>query len=140
MGKLLMGLAVVLVLSPLAACDQKTENTVQPQAKSHFVKPPEQVLAVLETGTDVPLDHPSVSRFRTLLDSVVAKCVNDREDITSSLIEIQTVLENKGIDITLSELLDRIDSNMPELPDGRRLDFNQVAASFRGLATATPQD
>ncbi len=131
-----MGLLSSLVLvAALSACGEKAP---QPQAKQHFVKPPEQVLAVLEAGAEVDINSPSVSRFRSLLDSVSARCINSRDEITSSLIEIQTVLEQKGVNITLSELLERINTNMSDLPPEQRVDFDKVAASFHGLASTPP--
>ena len=139
----ILGYIAISACLMVTACDQQDKVVAVPQEipkPAKTTQPPEQVLALLETGTEVGIDHPTVSRFRNLLDSVGAKCFNNKEEISNSLIQIQTILNAKGINITLSELLERIDSNMPEVADGNRLDFNQVAASFQGLATSVPQD
>lgn len=104
--------------------------------EQEFTKPPEYVLAVLEADRQLPDDHPNVSKFRTLLESVAAKCKNDRREISDITIEVHNILSKKGVNFTLYELLTRINSTIPNSDSGHLFDFRKIAQAFQGLAAS----
>lgn len=132
---ILLSLFMGMVLYGCSESEPVSETTV---AAVEEYKTPEHILAALEKGMEVGNDDPSVSRFRMLLNDISAKCVNDREEISETTIEIQEILEQRGIRISLSELLTRINSNIPEAQAGHRFDFRKIASAFHGLAEPEP--
>lgn len=135
MGNVVKGLLFALWGLMLYACEGPVNSTQDVEAKLE-PKTPEHILAALEAGSDIEKNHPSISRFALLLDEISAKCVNDRDEISRTTIKIQKILGERGIEISLSELLKRFNRNMPEVEAGQRYDFNQIATAFQGLNAA----
>lgn len=125
-----LSILITVMLGCLCSCDKLS----QAQASAHIKisKPPEYILATLEAGIDLPEDHPNINKFRTLLDKVAAKCINNRKEISDIIIEVQGILVKKGIDVGTYDLLSRINNSIPE-DDLKKYNFKQIASAFHGL-------
>ncbi len=74
---------------------------------------PEWELAVVNAGTQLPSDHPTVAEFRELLDRLEEKCSNSRRDIVEICINAYLWRKERGDLDTLFEFIQSIDEATP---------------------------
>lgn len=101
-----------------------------------LTRPPKEMpleweLAVVNAEARVPLDHPTVSEFRRLLDGLEKKCSNSRREITEVCIAAHYFRKERGNLDTLLEFTSDVDEAIP-----RDLDFKMdVKKVVRAMIT-----
>lgn len=129
---------LVLLLSLLCllpACDRDGEDRqVAPAGTTASGIPPEHILAGISAGDNGP--RPEPGHLRELLNAIAARCSNDPREITAAIVDIKAILIRRGIEISTVELMQRLESNIPEQEGG--YDFALVADAFRRLSTDAP--
>lgn len=95
-------------------------------------------LAAINAGTHVPYDHPTVSEFRLLLDSLTAKCTEGRQEIADMTVKAQELLlSKKGVAMKLLDVMKSLDATIPkEAAGGHVFRYAEVAAAFLTLTPA----
>ncbi len=95
---------------------------------------PEYQLAVIEAGGFVPLDDPSIDTYAILLDSLGAKCSEERSLIGDQAVVAAQLLAEEGIAVSALEALQGIDGSIPE--GSPVLSCAEVGAAWIALVVA----
>ena len=143
--------AILLALGAAAACDNgddgdREDGTTPGAAATTEVTPedsgegeedggasyseddPEYQLAVIDAGGFVPLDDPSIGTYAALLDSLGAKCSEQRSLIGDVAVVAAQLLADAGIIVSSLEALQGIDDSIPE--ESPVLTCAEVAAAW----------
>ena len=89
---------------------------------------PEYQLAVIDAGGFVPLDDPSIGTYAGLLDSLDAKCSEERSLIGDQAVRATQLLAEEGIRITVLTGLQGMDASIPE--ESTTVDCAEIAAAW----------
>ncbi len=95
---------------------------------------PEYQLAVIDAGGFVPLDDPSIDTYAGLLDSLDAKCSEERSLIGDQAVRATQLLAEEGIAVSALEALQGIDGSIPE--ESPLLSCAEVGALWIALVVA----
>jgi hypothetical protein len=90
-------------------------------------------LAAINAGYRIPFSHPSISKFRALLDNIQKKCRNGRRAIGDMTVFAHKRLKEKGNRITLLELMEKLDYSIPSEAIGANLDYAEISAAYLTL-------
>ena len=93
---------------------------------------PEWELAVVNAGTQLPSDHPTVAEFRVLLDRLEEKCSNPRRDIVEICITAHLWRKERGDLDTLLGFIQSIEKAIPEELDFE-LDLQTIVRAMLNL-------
>ena len=144
-------LVILLALGAAAACDNgddgdgedgttpgaaaTTEVTPEDSGEgeedggaSYSEDDPEYQLAVIDAGGFVPLDDPSIGTYAGLLDSLDAKCSEERSLIGDQAVRATQLLAEEGISITVLTGLQGMDASIPE--ESTTVDCAEIAAAW----------
>jgi len=88
-------------------------------------------LAVIDAGTQVSENHPTVSEFDPLLDSLGIKCSNSRAEIAQICITTHAFLRERGSLLTLLEFTQKVDKAIPIDLDFKT-DIKEVVRAMAG--------
>ena len=89
---------------------------------------PEYQLAVIDAGGFVPLNDPSIGTYAGLLDSLEAKCSEERSLIGDQAVRATQLLAEEGIRITVLTGLQGMDASIPE--ESTTLNCAEIAAAW----------
>ncbi len=95
---------------------------------------PEYQLAVIDAGGFVPLDDPSIDTYAILLDSLGAKCSEERSLIGDQAVVAAQLLAEEGIAVSALEALQGFDDSIPE--ESPVFSCSEVAAAWIALMVA----
>ena len=104
----LPALLAVLLLAPMAGCEDKPEPGAPPKP-GKIAATPEFQLAVRNARTIIGEDHPSVGQFATVLSSLDNKYPEDRQKIADLSLEAGSELEAAGVTEPLLGLMQNVD-------------------------------
>ncbi len=93
---------------------------------------PEWELAVVNAGTQLSSDHPTVGEFRALLDRLEERCLNTRQEIVEICITAHLWRKERGDLDTLLEFVQSIDEGIPEKLDSE-LDLQTIVRAMLNL-------
>ena len=93
---------------------------------------PEWELAVVNAGTQLPSDHPTVGEFSALLDRLEKGCLNTRQEIVEICITAHLWRKERGDLDTLLEFVQSIDEAIPENLDSE-LDLQAIVRAMLNL-------
>ena len=125
---------VLVGIAVFAACTEEETGTVRTTAgqgqaqRGDTSETLEYKLAVVHKGGFVAEDDPLVSQFGRLLDSLTGKCRNGRQGVSDIGVRAQEILKERGVDLSLLEVMKGIDGSIPQEASG--LDCADVAAAF----------
>ena len=126
-SRLAVPLSIAVLLVAAAACSDNggtapTETPAEatgetPEAtEANGATPsesPEQMLAAVSAGAAVAADDPIVGEFRAVLDILDEKCPDDRQDIADIGVSTHDAVTERGLDITLLQMLQDLSDNIP---------------------------
>jgi hypothetical protein len=133
----LLFLPVALLLP--VACEEQDEGHVGTSGpstgrSSYSEDDPEYQLAVIDAGTFVDFDDPSIDAYARALDAADAKCKEGRSLVGDYAVKAQQLLADEGINVTVLQALRAIDQSIPD--DSPELDCAEIAAAWVVLMTA----
>jgi len=125
----IVALAIVIFVI-VKANERSSQRTVASSSNEQTL---EYQLAVINAVYRVPYSHPSISKFRKLLDSIQRKCRNGRREIGDMTVFAHKQLKEKSVRITLLELMEKLDYSIPSEAIGANLDYAEIVAAYLTL-------
>jgi Tfp pilus assembly protein PilO len=71
------------------------------------------MLASVNAGGEISEDDPSVEEFRAVLDTLVAKCPNERQELADLAVSTHQAVTERGLEITLLKMMQDLSENIP---------------------------
>ena len=89
-------------------------------------------MATIDNGY-IDKNDSKISNYKLLLDSLEEKTINGRIDISDITVTAQRLLRERGIDMTLLQILRDLDNSIPEGLTGMKLE--EIASAYMVLMT-----
>ncbi len=112
----------------MSQCKEETGTSRQVQEESL-----EFMLATLDSGTVISSDNISVARFRSLLDQLDPKFVENRQQITDMTVAVRASLRKDGVSESLLNIMDGMNTVMFVTMENQK--YAEYASSYIVLRT-----
>ncbi|HLK58415.1 MAG TPA: hypothetical protein VKU00_17740 [Chthonomonadaceae bacterium] len=95
---------------------QTASGPISPAPSQLSSETVEHRLAVKDVGKEVEENSPRVRQFAAVLDSLEAKCQEDREQIGQTIITVHDTLSKRGVvkEADLLDIANSLDNSIPE--------------------------
>jgi len=140
--KLIVLILIIIFIFSFISCMTESEKTIasleaQREAQMNEESPEtfesvEYKMATIDYGY-IGKNDPRISEYRILLDRLEEKTFNSRINISDITVTAQRLLNEKGINLSLLQILKDFDNTIPE--DSPKLKLEEVASLYMVLMT-----